>query len=66
MSTIIETLENAKFNLDSEAQPAATTIAKNQLHHAITLLNKGYSLYDDVESLLGAYGDVDKVPKKKD
>ena len=40
-------------------------LAKDQLHNAIVLLDKGYDIYDEVEPLLEKYGKVEDVPKKQ-
>ena len=37
-------------------------LLKSQLNNAIVLLEKGYSVYDEVEPLLEKYGDVENVP----
>jgi len=39
-------------------------MGKSQLHNAVTLLEKGYDLNEEVEPLLEEYGDVDSVPDK--
>lgn len=58
---ILEALQNADYNLQKHGslgfQPA-----KSQLHNAVVLLEKGYSLYDEVEPLLIKYGEVENVP----
>ena len=43
----------------------ALTIAKSQVHNAVTLLEKGYGLDDEVEPLIEEFGDVDNVPDKE-
>lgn len=62
--TIYEALLNADLNLQNNGM-IGLVIAKDQLHNAVTLLEKGYSLEDRVEPLLEAYGDVDHVPDKE-
>ncbi len=59
--SILEALMNAEHNMSN---PGAMAIAKNQLHNAIVLLEKGYSIHEQVEPLLEKYGDVEKVPDK--
>jgi len=59
--TILEALMNAEINLGNG--PVGIMLAKAQIHNAIVLLEKGYDLYDEVEPLLGEYGNVDAVPK---
>ena len=50
MITILDSLRNADFNLSN---PWATlTLARDQLHNAVVLLDKGYSLCDEIEPLL--------------
>ena len=66
--TILEALENANANLDNiEAVGLVVVlpIIKAQLKNSITLLEKGYSIYDEVEPLLDKYGEVENVPKKE-
>jgi hypothetical protein len=61
--SILEALENADYNLNSGlGMVAIENLAKRQLHNAVTLLNKGYELHDEVEPLLEKYGDVENVP----
>ena len=60
--TIIEALQNAEINLNNG--PIGLMLAKGQLHNALTLLEKGYSIDDEVEPLLEEYGDVENVPDK--
>lgn len=63
--TILETLENAKYNLDNVARmPMLLPLVKEQLHNAIELLNKGYDIFDEVDPLLEEYGSVEEVPEK--
>jgi hypothetical protein len=60
---ILEALENADYNIQHNGE-LGVMIAKGQLHNAVELLKKGYSLYDEVEPLLEQYGDVESVPEK--
>jgi len=64
--TILEALQNANYNLDNVAKlgMGLLPLAKEQLNNAVVLLEKGYSLYNEVEPLLDKYGDVDNVPEK--
>lgn len=62
--TILEILRNADYNLKSNLD-FQIQLGKEQLHNAVVLLEKGYSLYDDIESLLEKHGDVEKVPEKE-
>ena len=61
--TILEALQNADYNMNSGIQMALAS-AKSQLHNAVTLLEKGYDLYDEVEPLLEKYSNVEAVPDK--
>ena len=45
---------------------AVVSLAKGQLHNAVVLLEKGYSLYDEVEPLLEKHGKVENVPEKEE
>lgn len=71
--TIIEALENAKYNIENirsniKLRPILDLqflIALGQLSNGIGLLEKGYDPYDEVEPLLEKYGDVGKVPEKQ-
>ncbi len=65
--SILEALENADYNFqhNGRAGQIVLGIAKSQLHNAVILLQKGYSLMDEVEPLLEKYGEVDNVPDKE-
>ena len=60
--SIMEALQNADYNIRNNAA-IGVMLAKDQLHNAVTLLNKGYDLEDEVEPLLEKYGSVDEVPE---
>lgn len=64
--TILEALQNANMNLDNVKKMgiALLPIAKSQLNNAVVLLEKGYSVDDEVEPLLQQYGDIENVPEK--
>jgi len=67
--TIKETLQNADYNLQNNTKTLGTfavDLAKDQLHNAVVLLEKGYRLGEKVEPLLEQYGSVDNVPEKND
>lgn len=66
--TILEVLQNANYNLDNlkVMGMGVFPLVKGQLNNATVLLEKGYDLYDEVDSLLEEYGDVDSVPDKND
>ena len=65
--TILETLQNAEYNIDNVSKIGLEMLymVKGQIHTATTLLEKGYGIYDDAESLLEQYGDVENVPEKE-
>lgn len=64
MSTIIETLQCAEINMANVAKIGVTILplAQEQLHTAVTLLEKGYGIEEDVDKLVAAHGSVDNVP----
>ncbi len=64
-ATILEALQNAQFNLvDQRIQGITDKIGAEQLNNAIVLLEKGYSINDEVEPLLSGYNSVNEVPDK--
>ena len=64
--TIMDILENAEYYLEGDGR--MWPIAKDQLHNTVTLLNKGYGLYDtvDVDFLVRQCGSIEDVPDKED
>lgn len=58
---ILETLMNAEFNFR-----LCPGIAREQLHNAIVLLDKGYDIYDEVSPLLEKHARVENVPDKEE
>jgi hypothetical protein len=67
--TILEALFNSEYNLGNVQKLGISglmllPLAKEQLHNARILLEKGYDLEDEVEPLLEQYGTVEKVPVK--
>ena len=62
-ATILEALQNADYNLQNNGL-FALAIAKDQLHNAVVLLEKNYSLYTEIEPLLEEYGNIETVPDK--
>ena len=63
--SIMECLQNANYNLDNAIKmPMLMPLVKEQLNNAVELLDKGYSLLDEVEPLLEKYGSVENVPEK--
>ena len=64
--TILEALQNADYNLTNAMKmPALLPLVKKQLHNATELLDRGYSINDEVEPLLDEHGDVENVPDKE-
>jgi hypothetical protein len=65
--SIMEALQNANHNLDNlKNMPMLFPLVKEQLNNAVTLLDKGYSIWDEVEPLLEKYGNVENVPEKEE
>lgn len=62
--TILEALQNAEYNF-SQKHGFSLGVAKEQLHNAIGLLERGYGIYDNVEPLLEKHGAVENVPNKE-
>lgn len=63
MTTILEALQNANSNINSKMKDLGIELAKLQLNKAVSLLEKGYPLSTDIESILHVYGDLWNVPK---
>ena len=63
--TILEALQGADHNLKRPSITPIEAMGKRQLHNAVILLEKGYSVYEEVEPLLEKYGRVDAVPRKE-
>jgi len=65
--SILEALQGAEINLTKNSNiQSAVIIGRSQLHNAAVLLEKGYSIYDEVEPLLEKYGDIENVPEKEE
>jgi hypothetical protein len=66
--TILESLQNAEMNLGNVKilGLGILPLAQTQLHNAIELLDKGYSINTKVEPLLEKYGEVENVPDTND
>lgn len=63
--SIMETLQNANYNMDNlKSMPMLLPMVKAQLNNAVTLLDKGYDIWEEVEPLLEKYGSVENVPEK--
>jgi hypothetical protein len=63
--SILETLQNADYNMSNNGT-TGSTIASKQLHNAVVLLEKGYSIYDEITCLLEKHETVESVPEKND
>ena len=64
MTTILEALQNANYNLQNARIQFQVEMGKEQLNNAVVLLEKGYDLYDEIDPLLEKYDNVDNVPEK--
>ena len=71
--TIMDILQNADHNLKNEGYSVTVcgiwrSLAYDQLHNAVTLLNKGYGLYDtvNIDELAEQYGSLEAVPEMED
>ena len=60
--SIMECLQNADYNLRNNYGLGAI-LAREQLHNATVLLDKGYSIWTEVEPLIDKYGTVEDVPE---
>ena len=63
--SIMMALLGADYNLQNNAA-IGIMVAKDQVHNATVLLEKGYDIWDEIEPLLEKYGNVDNVPEKND
>jgi len=61
----MECLQNADYNLRNNGG-LGVMLAKEQLHNATVLLDKGYDIWEEVDPLLEKYGTVEDVPEKND
>lgn len=62
--SILECLYNAQYNLVDGKITLQKTLGAEQLKNSIALLEKGYSINDEVEPLIDKFGSVEKVPDK--
>ena len=64
--TILEALQNANHNIGNIKSLGLVFLpmVEGQLNNAVTLLEKGYNLEDEVEPLLEEFGEVENVPEK--
>ena len=65
MSTILEALQNADYNLQHNGI-IGVVLAKEQLHNSVVLLDLGYDLNTEIEQLLNKYDKIEDVPKNKE
>lgn len=64
MSTILETLENARYNLITNKHiPFAHAVGESQLNGAVVLLQKGYDINIDIDDFLEKYDNIMDVPE---
>lgn len=64
--SILEALQNAQYNLKNVARmPMLLPLVQEQIGNAITLLEKGYGIEDEVETLIEEYGGIENVPEKE-
>ncbi len=62
--SILEALQNANYNLAENGQ-LGLVIAKQQLHNAVTLLEKGYGIDELVEEIIDQHGSIENGPNKQ-
>lgn len=67
--TILEVLENAEYNI-TEARGKVESFGEiqmqlglDQLKNAIKILENGYNVYHDFNSLIEEFGNVDNIPE---
>lgn len=64
--TIMEVLQGAKINLvENKNSFLAVSLGRQQLTNVVELLEKGYSLDDDFDTVMGDAETVEDVPNKK-
>jgi hypothetical protein len=64
--SILECLQNANHNLGNlKSMPMLLPLVQNQLNNAVTLLEKGYNLDEEVEPLIEEFGCIEDVPEKE-
>lgn len=62
--SILEALQCAELNIENGKRiPPILDLAKEQLHNAIVLLEKGYPITAHVEDLLDGHDSVEDVPQ---
>ena len=72
-TTILDALENAEVNVTTIGRQAKgipmlealAALAGAQLHNAVTLLEKGYGVHEDVDPFIDEYGSVENAPDKE-
>ena len=65
MTTILEALQGAQYNLRYPATAGVTQLqtAREQIQNVIVLLEKGYGIYEDIELLIDKHGTIEEVPE---
>lgn len=63
--TLLEVLQNARFNLLEGRLAMQKELGREQLLNAIVLFEKGYSPNNDFDEVMGDNGSVNDVPDKK-
>ena len=66
MTTIIEVLESADYSIQHNKVSQNPIAVAAQLHNAVTLLEKGYDLYDDFDEIASVYAAAEDVPDKEE
>ena len=62
--TILEALQNAKYNINNPSHVIQFEIGKRQLINAVSLLEKGFNLEENFDYILEEYGSIENVPDK--
>lgn len=65
--SILEVLQNAKYNIiENKFVPIARAIGEGQLKNAVILLEKGYGLEEDFDTVMNHHSKVEDVPEKEE
>lgn len=64
MATVLEALQNAQINVKQLPKTGLFTLPliQSQLENAITLLEKGYDIEEDIEEIIDQHGSLEDVP----
>lgn len=60
MTTILDALRNAEININNGG--LALFLARQQIHNAIALLEKGYELDQSIDALVDVHGSIEAAP----